>query len=647
MVNYKEKLEINFDLSPKQIEIIERDKDTLVRALPGSGKTTILTLKIKNLLLDNPKISKICCISYTNVSVRDLEESCSKIINSELLNKVEFLTFHSFCLKYILRPFSYLYKNNKKGFRPYKTIFNYKEHGPLLVDYFIERNVSEDEIKSIKANENIFYNLKLVNGQWIPKTKNPLNCKTVIEYLNFLNINKLTDFNLINLFALFIIQENSFVTTVLNESIDWIFIDEFQDVSEIQCKIIEELSKISDGFRSSTKWFMVGDPNQSIYGFAGANPRSMYDMRKLFNSYGPDQDCEIKLEKTHRCSDEIFKFARENYNSVLSKIKNAKSIQKLDNPEIIDYLNDLEISESLVGNGGEGKVIIKSAISAVPDEIVKLKFSAQLLNEEVCCIGINRFNSIDVYKQYKQHNNSDEGGCFNLYSEIYKDYEEKYGFKFFSLFIQYLNIKYYFSHNRLKYTKALDWFIYLLELLISEKVSADISRRILINITSDSLALSSPLRESNTVFEEFKLFTERLSSSINTNLDLINSVFSSISEEDKITSLADIPEPNLGDFLQYITKSNKDQFSFEIKYIHKIKGLEYEQVIVQKIEDLPHKTNYGLHGAIFWGKEYNPSLEEIYNYIQELNKLYVMLTRPKKNLFIIKNENKICNFLQI
>jgi superfamily I DNA/RNA helicase len=646
MVNYRTKLGIDFDLSPKQIEILERNKDTLVRALPGSGKTTILTLKIKNLLLDKPHINKVCCISYTNVNVEDLENSCSQLIAPALLNKIEFLTFHSFCLQYVLYPFSYLYKSNK-GLRPYKTIFNFKEWGDLLITYLRRNNIDDSEIKKISEIKNIYYNLKLINGRWKP-ISNSHEISTVVKYLNFLNSHKLIDFNLINLLSLFIIQKNHIVRMALNKSIDWIFIDEFQDVSEIQCKIIEELNTNCINSEFKTKWFMVGDPNQSIYGFAGANPRSMYDMKIFFNNLRPNEDCEIKLNKTHRCSNKVFEFARQNYNEILSQIKTSESIQKLQDHEIIGYLDDLKISKNLEGSGGDGDVVIKTTISSV-SEIVNLKFN-ELLNEEVCCIGINRFNSIDVYKQYKLHDKSDDGESFSLYSEIYKDYEDKYGFKYFSLFVRYLILKHYFYNNRLKYSKSLNNFVYSLKFLISEKFNTEAIENLLMGIMVDSINILAPLDSNKTIFDEFKFFTERLISSLKINLGLDKneqSILISISDTDKIDSLTNIPEPKLKDFLHYITRSNIEKPTFEIKYIHKIKGLEYEHVIVQKVEDLPHKSNYGLHGAIFWKKTYQPSINEIYNYIQELNKLYVMLTRPRKNLYIIKDQNKNCPFLKI
>ncbi len=644
MANYRLKLGTDFDLSPKQIEIVERNKDTLVRALPGSGKTTILTLKIKNLLLDNPQLNKLCCISYTNVNVEDLESSCSLILDSEQIKKIDFLTFHSFCLQYILTPFSYLYRSSK-GLRPYKKIFNFGEHGSDLIDYLSDKGVETAEIQKIIDTEKIYYNFKFINNSW-KITSNTHKASTVSKYLNFLNSERLIDFNLISLLSLFIVQQNPVVRRVLNKSIDWMFIDEFQDVSEIQCKIIEALSKSRMKNNSETKWFMVGDPNQSIYGFAGANPRSMYDMRNFFKMLHDGEECEIKLDKSHRCSDEVFEFAKKNYNSVLRKVKNSQLVQQLPGEDIVGYLEDMEIADDLQGNGGDGKVIIKTTISAV-SEIVNLKFN-ELLDQEVCCIGINRFNSIDVYKQYMLHDNTDEGDGFSLYAELYKDYEERYGFKYFSLFVRYLILKHHFYNNRLKYQKSLEKFIYSLGLLLSDKLNVEMQPQVLSSITVDAIEITSPLAPTSTVFDEFIGFTGRLVTSLNSNLEFTDgeeAIFSTISEADRITNINGVTEPTLANFIAYITRSTPEKLTFEIKHIHKIKGLEYEQVIVQRIEDLPHKSNYGVHFAIFGTRSFQANAGQIYDYVQELNKLYVMLTRPRKNLYIIKNQYKQSHFL--
>ncbi len=644
MANYRLKLGTNFDLSPKEIEILERNKDTLVRALPGSGKTTILTLKIKNLLLDDPRLNKLCCISYTNVNVEKLEDGCSLILDSEQMKKIDFLTFHRFCLHYILTPFSYLYRSNK-GLRPYKKIFNFSEHGSDLIEYLKENDVEESEVQKIAEAERIYYNLKFLNNSWKPVSE-AHKVTTICKYLSFLNSRRLIDFNLISLLSLFIVQENPVVGRALNKSIDWIFIDEFQDVSEIQCEIIEALSRSRMKKDLETKWFMVGDPNQSIYGFAGANPRSMYDMRNFFRQLHDSEECEIKLDKSYRCSDEVFEYAKKNYNYVLGKIKNSQIVQQLPDQDIVGYLEDLEIAEGLQGNGGDGKVIVKTTISAV-SEIVNLRFN-ELLDQEVCCIGINRFNSIDVYKQYMLHDNTDEGNGFSLYAELYKDYEEQYGFKYFSLFVRYLILKHHFYNNRLKYQKSLEQFIYSLGLLLSDKLNVDVQSQALSSITVDAIKIASPLNPTSTVFEEFVGFTERLSTSLNNTLEVADgeeSIFSTISESDKITNIEAIAEPTLANFITYITRSSTEKITFEIKHIHKIKGLEYEQVIVQRIEDLPHRSKDGVHYAIFGTKPFEANSDHIYDYVQELNKLYVMLTRTKNNLYVIKNQNRRAAFL--
>ncbi|PJE57808.1 MAG: hypothetical protein COU81_04090 [Candidatus Portnoybacteria bacterium CG10_big_fil_rev_8_21_14_0_10_36_7] len=647
MANYRLKLGTDFDLSPKQIEILERNKDTLVRALPGSGKTTILTLKIKNLLIDDPRLNKLCCISYTNVNVEDLETSCSLILDTEQMKKIDFLTFHKFCLQYVLAPFSYLYRSGKNGFRVYKKYFDFNEHGTDLIAYLIEKKIKESDIQEILKTEKIYYNFKFSNGS-LKITSNSVDTHTVNEYLNFLNSQRLIDFNLVPLLSLFIIQNNPVVRRVLNKSIDWIFIDEFQDVSEIQCKIIEALSGSRIKKDSDTKWFMVGDPNQSIYGFAGANPRSMYDMRNFFKQLHDGDECEIKLDKSHRCSDEVFEYAKKNYNSVLRKVKDSQMVQQLPSKDIVGYLEDLEIAEDLHGNGGDGKVIVKTTVSAV-SEIVNLKFN-ELLDQEVCCIGINRFNSIDVYKQYMLHDNTNDGDGFSLYAELYRDYEERYGFKYFSLFVRYLILKHHFYNNRLKYQRSLEKFIYSMGLLLSDKLNVDMPSQSLSSVTVDAIEITSPLNPASTVFDEFVGFTERFVTSLNNTIQVTDrekSIFSTISESDKITNMNAVAEPTLASFIAYITRSSPEKLTFEIKHIHKIKGLEYEQVIVQKIEDLPHKSNYGVHFAIFGTRQFQANAGHIYDYVQELNKLYVMLTRPRKNLYIIKNQYKQSHFLAV
>ena len=644
MVDYRIKLGINFDLSQKQIEILQRDKDTLVRAVPGSGKTTILTLKIKKLLLDNPGISRICCISYTNVNVEDLEKSCSKMIGGNLIGKIEFLTFHRFCLQYILEPFSYLYRNSK-GLRPYKKIFNYKEHGSALIEFLKSKNTPQNDINKITDSESIYYNFKLTNSTWRP-ISDALQLNTVIDYLVFLKINKLIDFNLINLLSLFIVKENAIVKRTLNKSIDWIFIDEFQDVSEIQCKIIEELKMNVRDAENELKWFMVGDPNQSIYGFAGANPRSMFDMRNIFNKINEDDiGCEIKLDKTHRCSDKVFNFARECYNLVITKVRDSSAIKKLNNDDIIEYLEDLQISHEVVGNGDTGNVFVKSTLTEV-DEIVNLKIT-ELPNDEVCCIGINKYNSIAVYRQYRSQNIPD-GDNFAIYAELYRDYEDKFGFKYFSLFICYLTVKSDFYNNRIRFSKSINKFIYSLRQFITEKVEeTEISDDILSNILLESTNFHIILDPKTDIFDEFLQFTIKLVESFNSNINLNEkqkNIFRKPSKEDKI---AGIDEQTLQGFIDFITNTKKEKLAFEIKHIHKIKGLEYDQVILQKVEDLPHKANYNFNQAVFFGKSYQPAINEIYNYIQELNKLYVMLTRAKKNLYIVLNKDKKPIFLEI
>ncbi len=636
MVNYREKLDINFDLSDTQIEVLKKLDDTIVRAIPGSGKTTILTLKIKNLLLDDVGINQVCCMSYTNVSVEDLEKSCAKKIPDCYFDKINFLTFHKFCLEYVLNPFSYLYGDNK-GFKPYKKIFNYKEYGNNLLEYLNKQGTPEKDINIIRDKENIFYNFEFQNNKWVPESNN-IETNTVIKYLNFLKEYKLIDFNLINLFTLFIIEKNKLVRRALNKSIDWIFIDEFQDVSAIQCKIIEAIRKDRKDKRE-LKWFLVGDPNQSIYGFAGANPRSMYDIKKFFTDLNGN-NCEVKLDKTYRCSSNVFNFSRKNYNNMLVKIKDSISTKSIVNSDIMDYMDDLIISENVTCDNHDGDVVLKNTLTSIA-EILNLKFS-ELIEDEVCCIGINKYNSIDVYRQYKLQVETNDKEDFSIYSELYKDYEDKYGFKYFSLFTRYLLLKNDFYNNRLRFHSSINKYLYLLKQLVVDKISEEeINDEKLFEILVASCDLPNKLDPIRNISVEFKNFSQRLIIVMKKCFANNENSFINISDEDYIKELFDIKEPTIEGFINFAMNLNKEKISFEIKHIHKIKGLEYDQVIVQRIEDLPYKPNMNkIHQLIFYNKENEPDIKDVYDYIQDLNKLYVMLTRAKKNLYIIVNSNK-------
>ncbi len=645
MVNYRRKLNIDFDLSDAQIGVLERPDDTLVRAVPGSGKTTILTLKIKNLLLDDKDINKICCISYTNVNVEDLEKSCEKRISKDYLNKIDFLTFHKFCLQYILSPFSFLYKSKKNGLRVYKNIFNFREHGKKLIDYLSEKKCKIADINYITKEEKIYYNFIENENGWIA-VSNKVENKTLNNYLSFLNKNKLIDFNLISLLSLFIVEENQFVRIAVNRAIDWMFIDEFQDVSDIQCRIIESLRKTRGNKSSELKWFLVGDPNQSIYGFAGANPRSMYDMREIFNNLN-GCNCEIRLDKTHRCAFNVFEYARTNYNNIIEKVKNSTAISSLNDAHIISYLDDLLIPDNIMCNNHEGRVVLKNTVESV-QEVLKVKFS-ELIDDEVCCIGVTSYNSIEVYKKYKLHASLDEAEDFGIYADLYKDYEDKYGFKYFSLFVRYLVLKNDFYNNRVRFYSSVNKYFYLLKQFLVDKIpEEEINAGKLKKIVSLSSDLLSKLKQDIIVNAEFFNFSKNINSALKECFPEYCEYFLEVSENNEIKNFENINLPTIGGFLKFAMRATKEKITFEIKHIHKIKGMEYEQVIVQKIEDLPYRSYENkVHQYVFHGNIQTLNPREIYDYIQEINKLYVMLTRSKKNLYIVLNNSRLPELITI
>lgn len=240
--------------SNEQLKAIKTtDNHTAVIAGAGSGKTTVLIARINELLKKGVNPSNILAITFTRKAAYEMVE---RIENKN----VNIKTFDAFCYDLVLK---YINENIK------------------ILD---KSPFTETEIN--KFNN---YDVNLKRGLKPHKYK---------EYVNFKLENNLYDFNDIEYLSLDLIKKE-------NINYEYILIDEFQDTNELQYLIFKAL--IND----NTKTFIVGDPDQSIYGFRGANFKII---AKYINEYNANM---LILSNNYRSSDEILKRA----NSLIKKNK--------------------------------------------------------------------------------------------------------------------------------------------------------------------------------------------------------------------------------------------------------------------------------------------------------------------------------------
>ncbi len=251
-------------LTAQQRTAVDYSDNLLLTACPGSGKTRTLIAKLVyelEAIRQTPRA--ICCITYTNTAVEEIEHRALEQLNPGDEQHVFVSTIHSFCLNEIVRPFGWL----RPDFRASRQVLTREDpkfeeivrYAAGQVNYFNLQARDFDDFESIALN---------AAGKLIGMAaKNEAVARAAPFYWRRCRDLDYVDFGTIVYEAYELIRDYPMIRKALGAKFRWFLIDEFQDTSELQ---IEILSHIFDAGRS--KFFIVGDLAQSIFGFAGARP---------------------------------------------------------------------------------------------------------------------------------------------------------------------------------------------------------------------------------------------------------------------------------------------------------------------------------------------------------------------------------------
>ena len=259
--------------------------NTVVIAGPGSGKTTVLTLKVMQLLAEMIYPPRgLACLTYSTEAVREFKSRLVKL-GLEKRKNVFLGTVHSFCLSEIITPFAALYPQYKIPL-PIRIIseaeknrlFNSQnyEGTPKLIDVDKERTRN---IKGISRVAIESYDIAL---------------KAAISFEELLIQNEYLDFISMVKKSVELIKNESYVRKALEAKYPWIIVDEYQDLGKPLHELILTLLNLT-----RIKVFAVGDADQSIYDFQGASPDYLIEL-----SQRQDVSC-IHLKNNYRSSQTI------------------------------------------------------------------------------------------------------------------------------------------------------------------------------------------------------------------------------------------------------------------------------------------------------------------------------------------------------
>lgn len=271
----------SINLSSSQAAAAERTEGpVLLLAVPGSGKTTVLVARLGYMIIGcgiDPE--NILTVTYTVAAARDMKKRYAAVFGEKAAHPVEFRTINGMAQK-ILNLYG-----QKTGRTAFKLISDEKERSLFLRDVYREIRhdfPTESDIKELSAAVTYTKNMLLTvrMGEELKthgNTEFPKDFASMyLKYQEILRREKRMDYDDQLTAAYRILCTCPVILSELQSRYRYICVDEAQDTSKVQHKIIELIA------RGTGNIFMVGDEDQSIYGFRAAYPEALLDFEKTY-----------------------------------------------------------------------------------------------------------------------------------------------------------------------------------------------------------------------------------------------------------------------------------------------------------------------------------------------------------------------------
>ena len=319
-------------LNEKQQEAVLTTKGTvLTLAGAGSGKTRVLTVRISHLVKSGVYPAEILAVTFTNKAAKEMQERLVPYLGENTVKRMWVGTFHNICGR-ILRSHLKDYKS------PDGRVW---DNNYVIYDDTDTKTVIKNALKKLNLDEKI-YEPKLIRTI-ISNAKNKLqnaslfsklarDHKTIkiaevyTEYEKQLALNNALDFDDMLMLAVKLLESNEEVRNYYANRFKHILADEFQDTNQAQYKLIRMLFNDEKAKSPDTSLFVVGDVDQSIYSWRGADFKIILNFQKDYKNTKL-----IKLEENYRSTGNILNAA----NAVIEN-------------------NEERIDKVLYSNNGEG-----------------------------------------------------------------------------------------------------------------------------------------------------------------------------------------------------------------------------------------------------------------------------------------------------
>ena len=599
---------MNIDnLNDKQKEaVLYINGPMLVLAGAGSGKTKVLTNRIANLIDNGISPANILAITFTNKAAKEMKDRVFNLIGNDAY-MIQISTFHSLGLK-ILKE-------------------NYEKLGYDKNFVVIDSDDALTVIKKIMKDMNLspqYYNAKNIRNK-ISSAKNELmdlqsfanleydkNIVKIYEkYLEKLKLNNSVDFDDLLILPIRLFREYPSVLESYQERYKYILIDEYQDTNECQYIFSKMLAKKYKNI------FVVGDNDQAIYAFRGANYKNILNFEKDY------PNCKtILLEENYRSTKTILNAA----NSVIknNKLRKDKNLwSNNEEGELIKYIRTDGEKEEADYVAKEIKKLISEGDNPADIAVLYRTNAQSRVMEEACLKNNIPYKIIGSFYFYNRKEIKDLI-CYLRLINNYKDDvsllrvinvpKRKIGEKTIDNISNVALVNNSCLFDAINSGKELEFKNLILDL--KEKCE-NLSLTEMVELVLDKSGIKQELENEKSLDSEIRL----------ENLEEFKSITKNYEEEYGVISLDDfLNEISLvSDMSEHQDGNNK----VSLMTVHSVKGLEFDDVFVIGMEEgiFPH------YNAINEGT--NSAIEE------ERRLCYVAITRAKKKLWLLNAKKRM------
>ncbi len=285
---------MNFNKSQTSA-ILHKDGPMLVLAGPGSGKTATLVERTKNLIMNyGVSPSNILVITFTKAAANEMKQRFEREMaqqNYRGRGQVTFGTFHAVFFMVLKLAYNY----NSGNIIPEDT--KRQAIRELIQKYGLEFRDENELITGILSEISMIKNTRIpLEHFYSTQCGSDVFHKIYKEYESFLKKHRLIDFDDMQTLTYELFQERPDILSAWQKKYQYILVDEFQDINQIQYDLVRMLAAPENNL------FMVGDDDQSIYRFRGSKPEIMLHIPEDY-----PQVKQIQLDVNYRCHPEIIK----------------------------------------------------------------------------------------------------------------------------------------------------------------------------------------------------------------------------------------------------------------------------------------------------------------------------------------------------